>query len=186
MKNMNCDDKFSIFDGTVEYNFDTMINGIYRKYGIKLPNIMNAYKRTYINLESKKVNFNSSIGSLILKNMNEKIEYSYNILRSVFVDETDDIQLYKIKIYLLNYAYIDFYDLEENLKTMIYDKYYESSYLGYEPNYYIKMHLKDIAELERMNLLDNFCEMELEIMGMICKNEQKNINFLNKTKKLTR
>ena len=186
MKKVKYYDKFSVINDAVEYNFDTIINEIYRRYGIKLPNIMNAYKRTYINLESKKVDFNSSVGRLILKNINEKIEYSYNILKSIFIDETDDIQLYKIEIYLLSYSYIDFYNLEENLKVIMYDKYYESSHLGYETNYYIKMHLKDVVELEKMNLLDNFCEMELNIMEMICENEQKNINFLNESKKLTK
>ena len=165
---------------------DTVLNDIYLKFGIKLPNIMNAYKRTCINLKSKNVNFESSLGNLILNKLSEKVKYSYDLLKQALLEDINDFPIYKIKIYLLIYTYVDFYDIEENLKTLMYEKYAGSSNYGYEPNYYIKMHMQDILELEKMNLLDSFYEIELGIMDMICTNEQKNINYMNEIKKLTR
>ena len=165
---------------------DTVLNDIYLKFGIKLPSIMNAYKRTCINLKSKNVNFESSLGNLILNKLSEKVKYSYDLLKQALLEDINDFPIYKIKIYLLIYTYVDFYDIEENLKTLMYEKYAGSSNYGYEPNYYIKMHMQDILELEKMNLLDSFYEIELGIMDMICTNEQKNINYMNEIKKLTR
>ena len=86
----------------------------------------------------------------------------------------------------MNYAYVNFYDLETNLKNIMYNKYSKSEEYGYEMNHYLKMHIEDIFELQRMNLLDNFCEFELEIMHMVCMNEQRNILYLDEQKRLTK
>ena len=170
----------------LEYNFETLLNKARTRYNIMFPNIIDAYKKTYISLRSKNVNFESSLGNLILNKLSEKMKYSYDLLKQALLEDTNDFPIYKIKIYLLIYTYVDFYDIEENLKTLMYEKYAGSSNYGYEPNYYIKMHMQDILELEKMNLLDSFYEIELGIMDMICTNEQKNINYMNEIKKLTR